>query len=321
MANFFKSLFKAKDENNENGQERNNKKNFEILKYDGLRAQRMGRSDYAIKCFTGALEIEEDFETMGYLTQAYIATNNLQAAHNLLNRMVELEPEYLNSYMILANICYMQEAYADMKKAAQKAVELEKENATAHYLLAKAHQGLKEDVMTIAQLTQAIALKSDYMEALLMRTEVLMQMQQYKEAQKDIETVLELNAEEETALLLRGKLKEVDSDETGAESDYKLVTELNPFNEQAYIYLAQLYISQKKLIEAIELLDEAIELTPHSSAAYHERGRAKLLNGDKDGSIEDMKEALQLNPKENKNMNGKFDNQKPESSGVLDFLG
>jgi hypothetical protein len=34
---------------------------------------------------------------------------------------------------------------------------------------------------------------------------------------------------------------------------------------------------------------EAIELNPNFGAAYHERGRAKLLNGDKDGSIEDIK--------------------------------
>ena len=29
-----------------------------------------------------------------------------------------------------------------------------------------------------------------------------------------------------------------------------------------------------------------------------ERGRAKLLNGDKEGSMEDMKHRLELNPKE-----------------------
>ena len=34
-----------------------------------MRAQRMGRTDYAIKCFTEALAIQEDFETMGYPAQ------------------------------------------------------------------------------------------------------------------------------------------------------------------------------------------------------------------------------------------------------------
>jgi len=92
---------------------------------------------------------------------------------------------------------------------------------------------------------------------------------------------------------------------------------MNPFNEQAYLYLGQLFITQKKLTEAISLFDEAIELNPNFGAAYHERGRAKLLNGDKDGSIEDMKKALEINPKEGENLNGQFNNQSASSTNVL----
>lgn len=308
MANFFKSLFKTKEENAENGQNKNDRKNFEMFKFDGLRAQRMGRIDYATKCFINALEIEEDFETMGYLSQIYIQTHELDQAKQILTRMIEAEPELTNTYLTMANVCYMQESYADMAKAAQKAIELDSENPAAYYLLAKAHQGLQEDIMAIAQLTKAINLKEDYMEALLMRADVLLQMQQHEEAQKDIDAVLALNTEEETALLLRGKLKQATGDEEGAENDFKQITELNPFNEQAYISLGQLYITQKKLSEAIELFDEAVELNPNSAPAYHERGRAKLLNGDKDGSVEDMKHALSLNPKDSENLSGQFQN-------------
>ena len=64
MPNFFKSFFSGKTENPEEEKQKNAKKNFEIFKYDGLRAQRMGRPDYAIKCFNEALAIEEDFETL-----------------------------------------------------------------------------------------------------------------------------------------------------------------------------------------------------------------------------------------------------------------
>ena len=46
---------------------KNEQKNFDILKYDGVRAQKMGKLAYAIKCFTEALNIQEDFETMSYL--------------------------------------------------------------------------------------------------------------------------------------------------------------------------------------------------------------------------------------------------------------
>ena len=83
---FFKSFFSGKSDSPANEKQKNEQKNFEIFKYDGMRAQRMGRTDYAIKCFTEALAIQEDFETMGYLAQVYTQTSELDEAHKLLER-------------------------------------------------------------------------------------------------------------------------------------------------------------------------------------------------------------------------------------------
>ena len=94
-----------------------------------------------------------------------------------------------------------------------------------------------------------------------------------------------------------------------SEADYIHIIELTPFNEQAFLYLGQLYIQQEKTAEAIELLNEAIELNPNFAKAYEERGRAKLTNGDKEGSIADMQMALELNPKESEKISGTFNNQ------------
>ena len=90
---FFKSFFSGKSDSPANEKQKNEQKNFEIFKYDGMRAQRMGRTDYAIKCFTEALAIQEDFETMGYLAQVYTQTSELDEAHKLLERMTEIEPD------------------------------------------------------------------------------------------------------------------------------------------------------------------------------------------------------------------------------------
>lgn len=317
MPNFFKSFFSGKADTPEEEKKKTARKNFEIFKYDGLRAQRMGRPDYAVKCFTEALAIEEDFETLGYLSQLYIQMGELDKARNLLNRMVELEPELVSTYLTLANVCYMQEDYKEMSAAAQKAIAIEEGNAAAHYLLGKAAQGMNDGIMTIAHLTKAIALKDDFMEARLLRGEALLNMRQHKEAMEDIEAILAQNPDDEAALLLRGKVKEAIGKAEEAEADYRNVTEMNPFNEQAYLYLGQLFITQKKLPEAISLFDEAIEMNPNFAAAYHERGRAKLLNGDKEGSIEDMKKSLELNPKEGDALNGQFNNQQASTPNVL----
>ena len=306
MPNFFKSFFSGKSEKPESEKQKNDRKRFEIFKYDGLRAQRMGRPDYAVKCFTEALAIEEDFETMGYLSQLYIQTGETAI----------MEPHVTNTFLTLANVCFIQEDYKVMEEAASKAIAIEEGNAVAHYLLGKARKGQDDDLMTIAHLTKAIALKDDFIEARLMRAEALLKMKQYKETMEDIDAVLAQNPEEETAILLRGKVKEANGQEEEAEADYQLVTEVNPFNEQAYLYLGQLFINQKKLTEAISLFDEAIELNPNFAEAYKERGRAKLLNGDKDGSVEDMKRSLELNPKDEASLNGEFKNLGPKQEAL-----
>lgn len=316
MPNFFTSLFGRKRENTANEQQGNNRKQFEIFKYDGLRAQRMGRPHYAVQCFTEALAIEEDFETMGYLAQLYLQLAEPEKARQLLERMTALEPHLPDTFLQLAHVCYTLEDYTAMEAAARQAIALEEGNAMAHYLLGKSCQGQTDDLMSIAHLTKAIQLQEEFTEARLLRAEALLRMRQYTEAMEDIEAVLARNSEEEAALLLRGRLKEATGETEEAEANYRRVTEVNPFNEPAYLCLSQLLMQHKRIDEAIALLNEAIDLNPSFVQAYKERGRAKLLNGDKEGSVEDMKRALELDPKEEALLNGQFKTQKASSTGL-----
>ena len=88
MGNFFKSLFSSsKAATPEEEKSKNDQKNFDILKYDGVRAQKIGQVAYAIKCFTEALKLQEDFETMTYLVAAYTTANKAEEALEVLNRM------------------------------------------------------------------------------------------------------------------------------------------------------------------------------------------------------------------------------------------
>ena len=60
MGNFFKSLFLSKpnrDLQDETGDSNNKENDFDVLKYDGVRAQRMGKLVYAEKCFRAAIEL------------------------------------------------------------------------------------------------------------------------------------------------------------------------------------------------------------------------------------------------------------------------
>ena len=85
-----------------------------------MRAQRMGRPDYAIKCFTEALALQEDFETMSYLSQVYIQTNALSEAHELLERIRRRKPDHASTFLTFANVCYLQEDYQQWQTPHEK---------------------------------------------------------------------------------------------------------------------------------------------------------------------------------------------------------
>ena len=97
MANFLSKLFGGSTENSEDAKAKAEKKNFELFKYDGMRAERLGNIDYAIKCYTQALAITDDFETLGYLAKAYIGQNELEEALNALFKMIEIDPSVANT--------------------------------------------------------------------------------------------------------------------------------------------------------------------------------------------------------------------------------
>ena len=283
MANFLKSLFFGETDESE---ETKLNRNFDVLKYDGIKALKIGKNTYAIRCFNEALKLKEDVEVLEHLVGAYNREDRMEEAIETAGRLVDIEPDNIPVLLMDAT------------------------NASAYYLAAKAKKAAGDVLGTIVSLSQAITIKEDFAEALLLRAEMMLSTRDYKDGLQDIEKVIGLMPEEENAFLIRGRLHEALGDDQAAEQDYEVVTGLNPFNEQAYLQLGTLYIAREQPDKAIELFDEAIELKPEFARAYSERGRAKLMKGDKNGSVEDLKKALELNPEgeEAQKINGKFSN-------------
>lgn len=284
------------------------KKDFDILKYDGIRAQRIGKLAYAIQCFKEAIGIQEDLETMNHLATAYTQMNQMEEACAVAMRMTEIAPEDPGNFLTLANLHYMMENYQKMDEACKKALVINEQIPVAYYLSAKAAIGLNNAIQAIAMLTKALMLKEDFAEAYLLRAEVLWSMRQAKDAMEDINKLLQMDEEDESALLLKGEIMAITEDAGKAMEVINLVLTMNPFNEKAYLLKGNLLLAQKATDEAIAVYDEALELNPNFAQAYHERGRAKLDKGDKEGSMEDMKKAIELAPESSANISGQYNN-------------
>lgn len=307
MMNLLKKLFVGNNEPEENVRHKNEERNFDILKYDGIRAQRIGKWIYAEKCFKEALNIRPDLETASLLVSTSLQLNKLDQAHEVLGQMISLEPQRLQSYLDLARVCYLQEHYDDMLATAQQAAQLVPDNETPYFLQAQAYHKLGDSIHTIVALTQAISRKEDFTEAYLMRGQVLLEMKQYNEALEDVDFLLKHDSIDEEALRLAAEVQQGLGNEDEAVTYYKKVIDLNPFNEHSYEQIALILARKKEYAQAIATLDEALEIN-EKAQLYQLRGKLKMDSGDKEGALADMKKALELNPESENRISGHFDN-------------
>ncbi len=310
MMNFIKKLFSGDTaEKMEDKLVQNKEKHFDILKYDGIRALRIGKLPYATQCLKEALTIKDDIETRNYLITSYIRLNQLEDAHCLLTTAIENSPEEASNYLMLGNILYMQEDYTSMLDVLQRGVQFHPQHPQLHYLLAKAHRSNHSPLQAIAELTLAITMQEDYYEAYQLRVTTLLEMGQVESAVADAETMFQLAPEDEQSLLALGEVHYMRGNISQALEHFIAATEINPFNEKAYLNIALLLNEQGKKSEAIEKLDEAIEVNPNSPLLFHYRGKVKLETGDSKGSAEDLKRSLELAPESGKQISGEFHNE------------
>ena len=78
--NILKALFGGSEETPEEKQKADEIRRFDMFKYDGVRAAKMGQTDYAVKCYREALKIHEDLEVRDYLSQALIRMGEFDGA-------------------------------------------------------------------------------------------------------------------------------------------------------------------------------------------------------------------------------------------------
>lgn len=229
--NFFKKLFGSQNTSEEVKEE----KNFDVLKYDGVRALRMQQFDYAAKCFVHALELNaDDLECRDYLSQAYISLGDMQNAYTQLMAISAAQPNNVAVLLRMADVLYMTEDYAAMAEVCEKALQLDSENIMTYYIYAKAYKGLNDLDAAVAMLSKAIDRREDFDAARLLRGNVLLEKNQTAEAAIDADNLYQRIEENEDVLLLKARVEKALGNLKEAEKVYTKAIDFNPFLIEAY---------------------------------------------------------------------------------------
>lgn len=238
--NFLKALFGGKDENPEEKRQAEEAKNFEILKYDGVKALKIRQWQQAIRCLNHALSIREDLECRDYLSQALIQDNQLTAAYEELQKLHEAEPDNQEILQRMANVAFVMEDYGAMASSCEKALLISKDNPEIYYLYGRACMGQEDLTNAIAMFTKAISLNEDYGDAYLMRAGVMLQRGEVEAAEQDCQWLLERASSVEDVLILKAKVETAKGNHSEALSYYDKVIEGNPFSIEGFTLRAEL---------------------------------------------------------------------------------
>ena len=269
---FWKALLGGKDQTPEEEQQEREQRNFDLLKYDGVKAMKIGQPDYAVKCYREALKIKEDPEVRDYLSQALIQKGELAEAAEQLKLLAEAEPNNEAIVLRTAQVAYMMEDYAQMATACEHAMQINPSSAIAHYLNAQACLGQQNVVGAIAMLTKTISLQEENADAYLLRAQTLLAMGDVNGAADDAAWLLENAGDHEEVLLLNARVA-----------------------------------ARRQLTdEALAFYDQVTEVNPFSIEAYQERGQLRFNLGDKAGAEQDMQKVLELNPNALADVNGEY---------------
>lgn len=287
-----------------------------MFKYDGLKALKLGKTDYAMECFRRATGIKEDREVRENMARVCVVKDDFDSAIEHLLKVLELVPDDLKVMETLAKVSYEVEKYDVMDDVCAKALAVNDGLAFPHLYMGKKAKATGDMLGAVAQTTMAIAADKDCFEAYKLRANTLAEMAQYADAVRDVDYILEhdANADEEV------KLQKADLCAcTGAGEEaiarYREVIDYNPFIPAAYVKLSLVLQREKSGDDAMNALEEGLEQNPESSELYKARGGLRLALGDKEGAADDLKRSLELAPEEEKKLTGEF---KSMESKMLD---
>jgi tetratricopeptide (TPR) repeat protein len=223
-----------------------------------------------------------------------------QDAVDQFTRSLEIDPEYLQSYLERARAF---EAMNDLQKAAddlQRALSFEQKKEALYYEAARLNYRLANFDNALELISRSLEIKSNYEPAFRMQCLILLATGDYSGALISINRALELKDTPENNFY-HGQVSENMKNYDQAESDYSKAISKNDKYTEAYLALASLRLVMNKPEAAMENCNAVIDFDPGNQQAYIVRSRIYARLTEYPKAIDDISKILHDNP-ENKEM-------------------
>src|SRR5229473_4092393 len=210
-----------------------------------------------------------------------------------LEAMGRLRDKYLNvplTAVMHPAFLSAQRAATEQKAAASAAPAVQEEELTAQQWFERGFAVADVDEQ-LRFYTEAIRLKPDYAEAYTNRGVARRAKGDVDGALQDYTEAIRLKPDCVEAYTNRGVARRAKGDVDGALQDYTEAIRLKPDYAQTYNNRGN---AREDDVDALQDYTEAIRLKPDYATAFYNRGNARRAQGDMDGALQDLAEAIRL---------------------------
>lgn len=229
------------------------------------------------------------------LGQYYLQSGNPDKAVNLLvdlRSTQEKNPTYL---ALLGEAEVTSGSYHDARNDLTKLIKLAPNDANAHWLLANAYKGLKEQKSFKTELQKTLALNKDYRQARISLAQLLISENSLKEARTQLDMLEKGSKDDPNIMTLEGDLARVSGDLKKAIDFYRQAFE----QQQNNFNLLRLEAAQWKNGDhesAIKLLESWIAKYPNDPLIEMELGSRYLSLGRKADAVAAYSKLVEKSP-------------------------
>ena len=240
------------------------------LKFDALRALKIGEVDFAIRALHTSLEEIDDPECRLYLAQALQRKPDLAGSMAELTTILEAYPDYPMALYEATKVSNGLDQHSETIAYAERALATELETtqqAELHRMKAQAQLALGESEQALATIDQAQQLTDEVPLYWLIKVKLLIALERWEDALAVALETAEKFPEEERAYLYEGLITYHDGDKERAERAFRQVVETDPFNVEGYMHLTHLVEELRGKEAAADEMEQALEMIPQPTRA------------------------------------------------------
>ena len=239
----------------------------------------LGQFDDAIAQYQAALKQDPFNATVRFnLALAYYKSGRLEDAVPQLTRVVSSDPDTRAAYLILAD-CYLQRGQdREVVSLLQPREQMFEGDLAFAYMLGTALLHL-DSVVEGQKYVDRIFRAGESAEAHLLMGIAYLSKQDFKEAKKELDQAVKMNASLPTVHSLYGRTMLALGDQEAAAREFRKELQVNPNDFQANVQLANLQMRTLHFAEAEAYLDRAVGIRPHDLGARKLLANLRLQTG------------------------------------------